>query len=150
MNKATTTQSDFENFKNDLAFGGWKHRMMGSLRGQSNCWVFCKALRVFPPLMWTINIVKASIVNVHMYITLLVRNNNAIYPSGFNLRYNQLQCCSVEKHPNNHCSSSVEKLNKYMQKENVIYPGGFNLWYNVGERGNLYKLVKYMREFIAS
>ena len=31
---------------------GWKHRMMGSLRGQSNCWVFCKALRVFPPSLW--------------------------------------------------------------------------------------------------
>ena len=39
---------------------GWKHRFRGTLRGTSNCWIFCKALRVFPPSMWSVNIERCS------------------------------------------------------------------------------------------
>lgn len=84
---------------------GWRHCMMGSLRGQSHCWIFCKALQVFPPSMWSVKIIKIATENI-----LVVEDQQ-------------------------------------IRKENAIYPGGFNLQYNVGERGNLYKLVKYMRDF---
>ena len=71
--------------------------MMATLRGQSNCWIFCKAIRVFPPSMWFIEIIKIK--NSENILTVednYIRSNNSIYPRGFNLRYNG-QCCSMEK-----------------------------------------------------
>jgi hypothetical protein len=42
---------------------GWKHRMQTSLIGAS-CWIFCKALRVFPTEMWTVQIVESITDNI--------------------------------------------------------------------------------------
>ena len=81
---------------------GWKHRMMCSLRQQSNCWIFGKALRIFPPSMWTIEIRRCTTnVDIILQEDELIKQNNAIYPGGLNLRYNRRK-------------SSVEKLVRYM------------------------------------
>ena len=63
----------------------------------SNCWIFCKAICVFPPSMWFIEIIKIK--NSENILTVednYIRSNNSICPRGFNLRYNG-QRCSMEK-----------------------------------------------------
>ena len=49
---------------------GWKHRMMCSLRQQSNCWIFGKALRIFPPSMWSVKIIKIATGNILVFFSL--------------------------------------------------------------------------------
>ena len=81
---------------------GWKHRMQTSLIGAS-CWIFCKALRVFPPEMWTVQIVESITDNILQEEDEHICQKNAIFPKGFNIKYN-------------HAVSNLLKLCTYMHQ----------------------------------